>query len=624
MKKIFISILIFIFFTNLYADTDEFFNMFTSSTSLTSELTGMVGNNKLEPVEVLTSKDIKLLGVENIPDLLRYISGVNVYKVNHSSIDFSLRGLPGFFRIQPLILIDGMEYSQNLYDKVLFYNFPVNIDDIDRVEIIKDPTKFINGIESPGGVINIVTKRPELLNANYINSYIGSYDLLNSNFSINRFYKKTYYKITGNFRKINKEHSKKRAATRKFLTLSTTNFFENSKLFTRWTFYNGDYSLKDFYRISLNNNLTGVTVDYNFKNEKLFNFIIDYTAKNFNINFYTQTITGKIGINEMNNFYTDYYKLTLKKFYQIKSFDFTAGLIGSFANSYIAHQGKGKRESLILYLNTDFNFTKNFKLSYFLKNERARNLGNEFTYKTSITYCNDKNNFFVKLGYSKNLRNPSLLSMYYNLNEKYEYMGIDVTTTIHANKNIKPSKFYSTFFNISKSFYNLTLKGEFFYNRITNLYLTYGSVSLFPPSINLFLKNKFTFTIHGFDTKLNYQFDKHWKISTSYYIQHFHNKTTNLQGNWLVPKYKFMSLLFFNYKFLSGNIKWTYTPRIYTKCAGESDYLSILDISLLKAFYNKKFETSLNIQNLFGENGKEATYGEKVGRSVIFKLRYNF
>jgi len=200
---------LYFFLISSFLIAGEPLSLFTSSTNLTSELSGVVKNSDLEPVEILTAKDIKLIGAENVPDLLDYISGVNIYKIDTSSIDFSMRGLPGFYRIQPLVLIDGMEFQQYLYDKVFFYNFPLNIDDIDKVEIIKDPSKFVNGIESPGGVINFVTKKPELLNANYLNTYLGSNKLLNSNFSINNYYKSIYYKVTGDFRKIDKYHSKK-------------------------------------------------------------------------------------------------------------------------------------------------------------------------------------------------------------------------------------------------------------------------------------------------------------------------------------------------------------------------------------------------------------------------------
>jgi len=386
----------------------------------------------------------------------------------------------------------------------------------------------------------------------------------------------------------------------------------------------GDYTFRDFYRVVVNKKVNGFPMSFQFKNEKLFNFIIDYTTGNSNITFYSQLISGKIGHTESNPFNTGYYKLSFKKFFKIKSFSITTGLISSYSTNHISSQGSGKREALILYMNLDYNIFKNLKLSGFIKNERARNLGNELSFKTSIIYSNNRKDFLMKLGYSKNYRNPSILSQYYNLNEKYEFTNIEIPSVIHGNKNLLPEKFYSTFFYIAKKINKLTVKGEFFYNRIYNLFYSYGNMSFFPPKIDIFTANKFDFELHGFETTINYKFNSYLKMQSSYYLQFFNNKTLNIQGDWLVPKYKIMSIIFFNTDAISGNIKWTYIPKIHTKCAGESDYLSIVDFNLLKYFYKRKFEVSLNVKNLFKDSGRESTYGDNLGRSVILKLRYNF
>ena len=624
-KRILIIITVLIFFsTCIYAEDSSL--SFTSSTNLTSDLSGIIKDKNLTTDEILYAKDIKLLGVDTIPELLRYISGVNVYKVNNSTVNFSMRGIPAFYRIHPLILVDGMEYSETLYDKVFFYNFPVSIDDIDRIEVIKDPTKFVNGLDSPGGIINIVTKKPEMLSSNYVNTFIGSNNLMDTNFAINKYYKSVYYKATGEFRKIDKYHSGKRALTNKFVNIAGTKFFENSKLFTKFSFLNNEFNFDDFYRTKINGAMIGSKVNISTKNQKLIDFIADYTFDNTNLSFYVQRNTGDINLvsTKFNPFHYEYYKLNFKKFLKFNSFGFTSGLIASYFNSKVNSVGSGKKESLILYLNSEYSLTHQIKISWFMKNKKARNLGDMFSFKANLSYLNKKNNLFLELGYSKSYRDPSLVSQYYFISRKFNFMNMPVTVNYFPDKELKSEKIYSTFFNMSKKINNLTLKTELFYNRMANLFGALGKFYLFQQKIDMGNKNVSVFTIHGIDTSLEYKFGKKLRWKTSYYAQHFNNKTDKIQGNWLMPQYKFMSILFFDYPVLSGNFKYTYMPRIHTKCSGRSDYISTFDLTLIKYFFKRKLEASLNCQNLFNEIGKESPYGNKLERSFIVKIQYNF
>ncbi len=615
-----IIFLLFLVFTKIQAQNIN--NLISPSFSLTNEFEGIINEN-ITPNEVLTSKDIKLIGVENIPDLLKYINGVNIYKVNNSSGEFSLRGIPGFYRVQPLILIDGMEISQSIYDKTFYYSFPITIDDIEKIEVITDPTKFVNGLEAPGGIINIVTKKPELLDANYLNLYTGNDRLLNSSFSINRFYKRTYYKITGNIKKIDKKNSHKRAISKKYLSISTTNFFENSKIFTKFSYMNIDFNYRDFYRFLINNRkLYGISVDYKFKNENLYNFLINYETTSTDVNFYTQIMEGKIGHSRLSNFYSAYYKFSAKKLLHFKSIYLTPGIIISKTKSRISSQGNGIRECFIGYVNSEYNFFKNFKISLFLKNERARDLGNEFSFKSSISYF--KNDLKLKLGYSKNYRNPSFLMQYYKLNQTFNFLNYKIYGESHPDKNFKGEKFYSTYFFIGKKINNLILQGEIFYNRIKDIHRTYGKINFFPPRLDVYFRNRLTFVIHGISFNAKYKLNNHIKANIYTFIQHFKNKTENIQGNWLIPKYKFSSEVFFNYPILSGSMRFSYIPKIHEKCTKNTDYISDLDLTIEKYFLKKKIETSLSIQNLLNDKGKESSYGYNISRTFLFKLKYNF
>ena len=599
---------------------------FTSSTSVTSELTGIIKNANLSPDEVLTSREIKLLGIESIPDLLRYINGINIYRINNSTANYSMRGIPGFYRIHPLILIDGMEYSQNLYDKVFFYTLPVSIDDIDRVEVIKDPTRFVNGLESAGGIINIVTKKPEFISNNYLEGFLGTNRLNVTGFSYNNYLKGFYYKITGEFNKKDKYHSKKRAITKNFITFSGTKFFEFSKVFSKLSFLNIDFNFIDLYRTKINNQMLGSTILLKIKNQHLIDYILDYTSNNTNVSLYYQHNSGDIMLTS-GKFYSyryDYSKFNFKRFIKIKNINLTSGVIASIFNSSVKSIDKGKRGSMIIYLNSKIKLTKNISVNGFLKNERTKNLGNTLSFKTNIKYFISNKRFLIELGYSKSFIKPPVVNQYYTIKQRFHYFNMPVNILYKGNRNLNPEKIYSTFFNISKGFGNLSLKTSFFYNRLTNLFTGYGNLNIFQRKIFVSNKNYLNFTIHGIETTLDYKFNRNLWLTSSFYAQHFNNKTKNVQGNHLIPKYKFMSLIFFDYPIISGNLLYNYIPAIKTTCSGKSDYVSTLDLTIKKSFYNNKITSSLTIQNLFKDHAKESTYGEKLERNVIFKIRYDF
>ena len=189
-------------------------------------------------IEVFTSDDIKALGISNLPDLLKLISGLNVFRRNASTAEVSIRGFPSFYKLNPLILIDGMEISENVYDRTYFYNLPVDIQDIDRIEILKNTTITVNGIQNQCGIINIVTKSPRYLDSNYMYQEIGSKNYNKSSFSLNRYLKGFYFKLNGFYRDIDQNDDDFKIVNSKLLSAHIEKFFSNSKLEIKSSFMN--------------------------------------------------------------------------------------------------------------------------------------------------------------------------------------------------------------------------------------------------------------------------------------------------------------------------------------------------------------------------------------------------
>jgi len=108
-------------------------------------------------VEVITKEELNALPVQQLQDVLSYVEGV---QLSHrgplgSQADVRIRG--GSFE-QTLILIDGNKVSdpQTGHHNL---NLPLNVQDIERVEILRGAGSRIYGPNAFGGVINFITKK---------------------------------------------------------------------------------------------------------------------------------------------------------------------------------------------------------------------------------------------------------------------------------------------------------------------------------------------------------------------------------------------------------------------------------------------------------------------------------
>jgi len=113
-------------------------------------------------VYVLSSDDIRRSGITSVPDALRLVPGVNVFRVNGSrNWAVGIRGLADQFSRYVLVLIDGRSVYTPLFGGVLWTINNVMLEDIDRIEVIRGPGGTIWGADAVNGVINIITKHSQ-------------------------------------------------------------------------------------------------------------------------------------------------------------------------------------------------------------------------------------------------------------------------------------------------------------------------------------------------------------------------------------------------------------------------------------------------------------------------------
>lgn len=111
-------------------------------------------------VSVITAEDIRWSGARSIPDALRLVPGMEVADLSYGNNAVSPRAWNGLIGRHVLILVDGRQIFDSLFGGVLWHAWPFQLEDIERIEVIRGPGGIIWGPNANNGVINIITKKP--------------------------------------------------------------------------------------------------------------------------------------------------------------------------------------------------------------------------------------------------------------------------------------------------------------------------------------------------------------------------------------------------------------------------------------------------------------------------------
>ncbi len=142
--------------------------------TVTASKTGTPINQASKLVTVITKDEIAKAPAKSIQDLLVYVANVDVIQRGGHGVqaDISIRG--GSFD-ENAILIDGINFSNSQTGHYSF-DLPINLSDIERIEIIHGPSALIYGSGAFSGGINIITKK-EVTDRLYAQVEVGMHKL---------------------------------------------------------------------------------------------------------------------------------------------------------------------------------------------------------------------------------------------------------------------------------------------------------------------------------------------------------------------------------------------------------------------------------------------------------------
>lgn len=153
---------------------------------LATEVTTVTGASKYQQeltnapasVSIITADDIRKQGYRTLADALNSLRGF--YLTNHRSYQYvGVRGFSplGDYSNRILVLVDGHRMNDAVFEQApLGSDFPVDLDLIDRVEVIRGPGSSLYGTNAFMAVINIITRTAITLKGTELATSGGSFN----------------------------------------------------------------------------------------------------------------------------------------------------------------------------------------------------------------------------------------------------------------------------------------------------------------------------------------------------------------------------------------------------------------------------------------------------------------
>ncbi len=141
-------------------------------------------------VTIVTAEQIQRFGWRTVGEILDGVRSIHVTRDRN----YAFAGVRGFsppsaYGERTLLLLDGFRLNNPLYDGGnVDRNIPIDVDDIDRIEIILGPGSALYGTNAVLGVVNIITRRGRDLAGGSVTLEGGSYNTMGGHTSWgNRF-----------------------------------------------------------------------------------------------------------------------------------------------------------------------------------------------------------------------------------------------------------------------------------------------------------------------------------------------------------------------------------------------------------------------------------------------------
>lgn len=164
----------------LHASDDELF--FDMPIVLSSNRLEQSVSDAAVSISVIDRETIVASGARNIPEILRLVPGMQVgYSGNEFGSEpkyvVAYHGHSDEYSKQMQVLIDGRSIYEPFFGGINWNSIPVNINDIERIEVSRGPNMATYGSNSFQAAINIITRTASEDQGAFIQSNLGNNDI---------------------------------------------------------------------------------------------------------------------------------------------------------------------------------------------------------------------------------------------------------------------------------------------------------------------------------------------------------------------------------------------------------------------------------------------------------------
>ena len=129
-------------------------------------------------ISIVTADEIKRYGYRTLAEIVGSVAGFySNYDRTYNYVGMRGISVPGDYNTRVLVLLNGHRINENIYDSAGFGNDAIiDVDLIERVEVIRGPGSSLYGSNAFLSVINIITKRGRNYKGPEVSGSAGSYE----------------------------------------------------------------------------------------------------------------------------------------------------------------------------------------------------------------------------------------------------------------------------------------------------------------------------------------------------------------------------------------------------------------------------------------------------------------
>lgn len=127
---------------------------------------------------IITRDDIERSPEFDVPGLLRHYAGIGHNRFGFGDSQVAIRGEASGYMPRLLVLVNGREVYLDSYGYTAWSTLPVQLEEIQQIEVVKGPQSALYGFNAVSGVVNIITRNPDFENwaTARVNVGNGGYD----------------------------------------------------------------------------------------------------------------------------------------------------------------------------------------------------------------------------------------------------------------------------------------------------------------------------------------------------------------------------------------------------------------------------------------------------------------